>query len=46
MRARRYMVKRFLVDLYVKWRELERLPVSKPYIVDILKHQMEDMIVK
>ena len=46
MRARRYMVKRFLVDLYVKWRELEGLPVSKPYVVDVLKHQMEDMIVK
>jgi hypothetical protein len=40
------MVKRFLVDLYVKWRELEGLPVSKPYVVDVLKHQMEDAIVK
>jgi len=29
--AMRYMVKMFLVDLYVKWRELEGLPVTPPY---------------
>lgn len=27
----RYAVKRFLVDLYAKWREIEGLPVSKEY---------------
>jgi len=27
----RYMMKIFLLDLYVKWRELEGLEVSKPY---------------
>lgn len=29
--ALRYMVKMFLVDLHVAWRELERLPVTTPY---------------
>ena len=29
--ALRYMIKMFLVDLYASWRELEGLPVSKPY---------------
>ena len=29
--AMRYMVKRFLSDLYVEWRTLEGLPVAKPY---------------
>jgi hypothetical protein len=29
--ATRYMVKQFLIDLYVAWRTLEGLPVSKPY---------------
>lgn len=29
--AMRYMIKRFLVDLHVKWRELEGLPVAKEY---------------
>lgn len=29
--AMRYMVKRFLVDLYTVWRELEGLPVAKEY---------------
>jgi ribosomal protein S10 len=27
----RYMVKQFLIDLHIKWRDLEDLPVSKPY---------------
>lgn len=31
--ALRYMVKMFLADLWVKWRELEGLPVSEPYYV-------------
>jgi len=29
--AKRYMIKMFLKDLYVAWRTLENLPVSKPY---------------
>ena len=29
--AVRYMVKRFLVDLYVAWRKLEGLPVASEY---------------
>jgi hypothetical protein len=29
--ANRYMVKRFIVDLYVAWRTLEGLPVREPY---------------
>lgn len=29
--AMRYMVKRFLADLYAKWRELEGLPVAPEY---------------
>lgn len=31
--AARYMVKRFLVDLYTKWRALEGLPISTEYAV-------------
>jgi len=30
-RARRYMVKMFLKDLWIKWRELLGLPVDEPY---------------
>ena len=29
--AIRYMVKQFLIDLYSAWREIEGLPVEKPY---------------
>lgn len=29
--AMRYMIKQFLADLWVVWRELEGLPVTKPY---------------
>ena len=29
--AMRYMIKKFLTDLYAKWRELEGLPVATPY---------------
>jgi len=29
--ALRYMIKIFLIDLHVKWREVEGLPVSEPY---------------
>lgn len=40
-RARRKMVKRFLLDLWLVWRKLEGLSVSEPYAVAILKHQNE-----
>jgi hypothetical protein len=33
MMAMRYMVKRFLVDLYTRWREMEGLPVEPPWHV-------------
>jgi len=36
--ALRYMVKMFLIDLYVKWRTLEGLPVTKTYHEDKLGH--------
>ncbi len=37
-RAMRRMQKQFLADLWVKWRELEGLPISKPYVIDQLHH--------
>lgn len=37
--AKRYMVKMFLVDLYVAWRTLEGLPVSQPYHEAKLGHK-------
>jgi len=37
-RARRKMVKRFLSDLWLVWRSLEGLPITKPYAVGILGH--------
>jgi hypothetical protein len=36
--AIRYMIKMFLKDLYVAWRTLEGLPVSKPYQEAYLGH--------
>jgi hypothetical protein len=36
--ALRFTVKRFLADLWVHWRKLENLPVTKPYIIDVGKH--------
>lgn len=33
MASCRYMVKLFLIDLHMKWREIEGLPVSEPYHV-------------
>ena len=36
--AIRYMIKRFLVDLYVQWRTLEKLPVAPEYHEAILGH--------
>jgi hypothetical protein len=38
LRACREMVKEFLRHLWVKWRTMEGLPVSKPYAVQILGH--------
>lgn len=37
--ATRYMVKQFLLDLYMTWRTLEGLPVSAPYHEDKLGHR-------
>jgi len=37
--ATRYMVKMFLIDLYVFWRTLEGLPVRPPYQQEYLGHQ-------
>lgn len=31
MAAKRYMIKQFLAELWVKWRTLEGLPVTEPY---------------
>lgn len=36
--ARRKCVKQFLADLWVEWRTVEGLSVSKPYVNDILGH--------
>jgi len=40
--AIRYMMKMFLRDLYVAWREIEGLPVRPPYEDDYLgrKHSI------
>jgi len=38
LRALRKTVKRFLVDLWLMWRKLEGLPLSKPYPIGILGH--------
>ncbi len=38
MMAKRKSVKLFLAHLWVVWRELEGLPVSKPYVIDKLGH--------
>lgn len=37
--AIRYMVKRFLADLYVQWRTLEKLPVTQEYHEAKLGHK-------
>ena len=34
--AKRYMIKMFLIDLYVAWRTIEGLPVREPYAVEYL----------
>lgn len=38
MMARRKVEKVFLQHLWVRWREQEGLPVSKPYVIDIMGH--------
>ena len=38
-RARRKMVKRFLLDLWLNWRRLEGLSTSEPYVIAMLGHQ-------
>ena len=45
-RARRYMVKRFLSDLWLAWRKQENLPISQPYVVAQLGHSMEPSIIR
>ena len=37
--AKRYMIKMFLKDLYAAWREVEGLPVRKPYQEEYLGHE-------
>ena len=37
-RARRQVIKYFLTDLWLKWREFEGLPISEPYEKAILGH--------
>ena len=41
-RARRYMLERFLSDLWLKWREIEGLPISLPYACDKLGHKFQN----
>lgn len=38
-RAKRKVVKIFLSNLWVRWRELENLPVTKPYAEEYLGHK-------
>jgi hypothetical protein len=37
--SKRYMIKMFLADLWLKWRALEGLPVSEPYAIAKLKQR-------
>ncbi len=37
--ALRFTVKRFLADLWVEWRKLEGLPITKPYAHEKLGHE-------
>jgi len=37
--AMRFTVKRFLADLWVQWRKLEGLPITKPYAHTVLGHE-------
>lgn len=40
-RATRVMVKRFLADLWIAWRQIEGLEVSQAYVIDRLGHKPE-----
>lgn len=42
MMAQRYMIKIFLKDLWLAWRELENLPVTQPYAQAKLGYQPHD----
>jgi hypothetical protein len=42
--AKRKAVKIFLSHLWLKWRQLEGLPVTKPYSFQVLNHSEEHMI--
>lgn len=44
LRARRYMMKMFLLDFWKVWREIERLPLSEPYVIGILGHDKDQKI--
>lgn len=37
--AMRYMIKMFLQDLWLKWREIEGLPITAPYSEAVLGHK-------
>ncbi|MHB1909716.1 MAG: TIGR-Tas system RNA-guided endonuclease [Nitrososphaerales archaeon] len=45
MRARRYMMKMFLLDFWKAWREIENLPLSEPYVLGILGHDKNPSVV-
>lgn len=37
--AKRYMIKMFVQDLWLAWRECEGLPVTRPYAEEVLGHK-------
>jgi hypothetical protein len=37
--AKRYMIKQFLAELWLTWREMEGLPITQPYAVAKLGHR-------
>ena len=41
-RALRFMVKRFLSDLWLEWRAMKGLPISAPYVIDKLGHKFDE----
>ena len=43
-RSNRWMIKFFLRDLYLNWRELEGLPVSEPYVIAKLHHEHDSKL--
>jgi hypothetical protein len=46
LRAMRKAVKRFLSDLWLKWREIENLPISQPYAIAKLGHTPDQYTLK